>query len=63
MAGAGYDISASFADGQTTKQGGAFGDFNVTAGGQKQQSQLLLVIGLVVVAVAVVGIFFLKGRR
>jgi len=60
---AGYDISASFADSGAAKQGGAFGDFNFTAGGQKQQSQLLLVLGVVVVGLVVVAIFFLKGRR
>jgi len=59
----GYDISASFADSGAARQGGAFGDFNFSAGGQKAQSQTLLVIGVAVVAIAVVFIFFLKGRR
>lgn len=60
---AGYDISASFADSGAAKQGGAFGDFNFSAGGQKQQSQLLLIVGLGIAALALVAIFFLKGRR
>ena len=60
---AGYDISASFADSGAAKQGGAFGDFNFTAGGQKAQSQTLLVVAVGIAALAIVAIFFLKGRR
>jgi hypothetical protein len=60
---AGYDISASIADSASAKQGGAFGDFNFSAGGQKQQSQLLLLVGVGIAGLVIVAIFFLKGRR